>query len=665
MNPVFYLLACIALIGITPIHTLPLTDRGLFSIDALDCRNPRQIRTGLLSNICETNAVAEPTEKEDVLILQYADKKTINGYRCQKSASRVREICGSFSHSKIFEPMDILDPMPITAEECEGMVHRWTYVKEDGNSILIAPNRKYTYKYIAHGGLTYSSNNVACTGATVTINGETKESIVELVSAEVLVQEITIEVGQDSAIDLDAHYTLPYQCVSTRSCVVGEQAYVLNNAGSSCNLYKIRTLPMQRINIETTDGSKTALLSREHKVFFVLGITEPAVPGCAPLDVVQRTNYAHIKVVLKEHAVAEVPSMDQYLTASMLDLELELKTSAEYLAFMFEETMQKKLKQVGKSVCKMSQHGLGSTEISPFHPDSLLKLRGDLIQELTCTRVQVEARLGERRSDNCYLDAFPAWLHTQPIFIQAETHLVIEAADISTVSCESKFQPVFVTADQKTLLVAAPEVKIVNIALTHIDQDYLHILDDSQIMHTSFNEDLLYTPAEMTAFNDLLHFQRTSKRVVSAMVAQYCADNDGCGDYKPANGYKTFNLDDLKDKIMGPFAFFYNWKEEISTAGNYCSILIMLFVIISTIYKMGHVLHLACKRKLGFKQAVKLGLFINHTMIDALVVDPHPRTAVEEIPLNPVKERGGDTPPPYHIPESRDRYQWSPRAIIQ
>ena len=191
-----------------------------------------------------------------------------------------------------------------------------------------------------------------------------------MVSTEVLVKEISIEIDIGSSIDLDSQVSLPTACSRDTTCQVGPTAYYIEHPANSCPLYTIRTIPMKSVKILTENGEKTALLSTKHKLLLPLGDKEAAHSECRPVFSYQATSYPDIKVITEEHAVASVTNIATHLSPSILDLDLELRTSEEYLAYLFEETLQQSLANVGLSICKMGKHGLGNSEISPFHPNS-------------------------------------------------------------------------------------------------------------------------------------------------------------------------------------------------------------------------------------------------------------------------------------------------------
>ena len=102
------------------------------------------------------------------------------------------------------------------------------------------------------------------------------------------------------------------------------------------------------------------------------------------------------------------------------------------------------LKQpLASSLCWMNAHGLSRVEVSPFHPNALLRVRGELLQELVCDPVVVEVRIGDSRGNSCYADSLPAWYKNSPVLVQAGTHLISTEAEIAKVSCEATYTPVF------------------------------------------------------------------------------------------------------------------------------------------------------------------------------------------------------------------------------
>jgi hypothetical protein len=597
-----------------------------YPLAALDCRYPTKIQSGLVSKICgktEKDPMVDNVNKTKTTLLQFSNKQVIKGYRCEKKYSIFWEVCGFLSHTKLYAPPTIREPQPITPEECDTMRKTMTYKREDGSLTSITMNEVYTYNFVKHGKLHYSSSNVACEGATVIIHGEEVSSLVEMVSAEVLIKSIEIETDIASTIDLDRNVKLPVICSHLPSCQAGAEAYVLDRPESTCPLNIIRTVDMIPVTVQTDEGQQDALVDHVNKIMLTLKNKEVAPSGCRPVFAMYSTEFDNLKVVIEDIAVAEVSNIKEHLDPSLLDLDLEIRTSESYITYYLQNTLYQQMNSITNKICTINSHNLDLNELSPFHPNSLLRIRGDVIQELQCKPVIATAKIGERRGEQCSSDSLPVWIENQPLRIQARTHLVVEEDPLEMIPCYAAYAPVFLTSDGGTLLAAVPEVKVIDIPLGHLNDDYLHLTDLEEFNHPSFGEDLLYTQQEMEQFNELIHFQRTKQRVINTLISDYCEGNNQCGAYQPSAGTSSaFNLEHLEDAVYSPFQIFFDWSEKLSKIGNICSILIVFLLLMSMTYKISKVLWLAFRHNLGFGQAIRLGLFVDTTLMRALIETP-------------------------------------------
>ena len=322
-----------------------------YFITGLDCHTPQSVKHGLLSDVCGTgngDTAGGTAVPETVSILQYSTKHEVSGVRCTKRVSAINEICGSFSHSKILEPPDILAAVPFPSTVCTDTVKRLSYVKEDSNSMPIDLNRSYQYKYIAHSNLTVSLNNVQCVGSTVSVNRETHSSIVTLITVQLEFIKVQIEVDTHKAMDLDSNVVLPQDCINHELCDDGMLGYIIYHPISSCPLYSIRSLPMYKVSVNTKEGIKNALVNHQHKVFLILGLEESADMSCRPLNMITGTQFSDIKVLHIGNTIVEnFGSVVSKLSASTLDLTLEMRSSEEYLAYNLEQGIQNRMTKVG------------------------------------------------------------------------------------------------------------------------------------------------------------------------------------------------------------------------------------------------------------------------------------------------------------------------------
>ena len=588
-------------------------------MNGLDCRSPHSIQNGLLSDVCGNYTDIELGPLEDVAILQYSTKHIVPAFRCEKKVSKLNMVCGSFSHSKIMSPPSILSPAPFTSTDCSATVKRLTYQKEDGNSLNVDINRSYDYKYIEHGKLMLSTDNVGCKGSDVQIHGELHSSVVTLVTVSITIKQVDIEVDIRSAMDLDRNIRLPASCYQNDLCDDNLVGYVLHHPKSDCPLYRIRTVPMNKIQVKTASGYKDAFLSTVHKLLLILGPTEVVRSSCKPVFTVTSTLYTDLKLVHNANALADIKSVINSLGPSTLDLDLELRVSDEYLTYDFEQKLQQYIRKLGMSLCHMNRHTLIQSERSPFHKNAILRIRGEVIQELSCTPVQVEARIGDKRSNKCLLDSLPVWLKNEPMYLQAGTNLVVSESEIAMVICDAMYTPVFKTQND-VLLQANPDVQIIDLQLSHVNADYLHTFSTVEVDHETYSQDLLYTSKEIAAFNDLIHYQRAKAHVLNNLVMKYCQHGQ-CGAYTPKVGISTFDLSSLEDKILTPLAWFQNWKAVLQEYGSYCSLAIVTYLIIALIAKFFNVIRLICTQKLNFGQAMRLNFFIASQISSILLQD--------------------------------------------
>ena len=594
-------------------------DHTELAMTGLDCRQPVSVRSGLLTSLCNKASQSQVGKTEDVLILQRTNTRVLKAVRCEKKISRLRQVCGSFSHSKILEPLDVLVEVPISPEDCQKTAQRLVYVKEDGQSVPIDLNRQYSYKFIEHGKLTVSVNNVACSGSKVMIHGEQHEAIVSLVTAQVVFKTVSLEMNLDmqQIVDLDMQVTLPISCARDTSCSDGSMSYAIDQVPRECNLHTVRKVKMTHVMVETEKGPKEAIVSHEHKIFLILGDQEVAGRGCEPLYSVTGTTYPDLKVVTGQNTEAAVASIGDHLPASEVNLDLEIRSSEEYLSFHLETLIQSQMTKVGEKLCSMNRHKLNQVELSPFHKDSLLRIVGDLVQELVCTPVQLRVKLGEQRSELCYTEALPAWLKTEPVWVSSLNHLVVDVTELDAVPCTSVYVPIFSMTDG-ALVHATPKVTEVNIPLTHLDEGYMHMLTDVPVVHEQYNKDLIYTSDEIKKFNNLIHFESTKSKVVNALTSKYCATGK-CGAYRPDPGTSPFNIANLEDDLVAELDIWNKIKESAQEYGGYASIFVAMYIICCVISKLCTVFSLRCKRQIPMSLAFRYTFHLDSQMREALM----------------------------------------------
>ena len=494
-----------------------------------------------------------PDQVDTVTIVQETRTRRIRAGRCGRKTSRFIAYCGAYSHVKLSAPPDIMQPEPLSIEECTTLTTSNTYYLR-GKSIHVPWNARRTLKGFERGNVVFGAFNTNCEGADTTVDGERHTNVIVYITTEIELREVILLQENGRVIDAEESVSLTATCVTDGACVNGEYTYKLLETPSTCDMREVRTIAMTRVVLpHGTNREEQYWVSQEHKIV-LRRAGELQVAGCSRLSTLVRTQYKslHFAIGLPEnHGLEKVQ-------AESVDLELELKTSEEYLLYRMEQQFYNKFREVGRQLCNINSANLQSLERSPFHTNALIRIRGQLVQELSCTEVVVSVAEGERRSEDCYDSLIPVNLDGQPLFLDATTLTLVEDGDLHRVPCRDQYTAV-VRSTAGVYLQAVPEVRTVNIKISDVHESFLQGQDE----HEEEGEDLLYTEDEVTAFQDLIHFQRTKEQVLDGLVRTYCTKADACGyTTTPGNGFDVKHL--LEDII--PTLGWWDWIVEKTDA---------------------------------------------------------------------------------------------------
>ena len=149
-----------------------------------------------------------------------------------------------------------------------------------------------------------------------------------------------------------------------------------------------------------------------------------------------------------------------------------------------------------------------------------------------CINVTVVAWVGDNQEGQCYRDALPVFLGREKLLLLANSRVLVTVPDAERTHCLEHFLPIFF-GKGKVMLVANPEVKIVNVSLSNMG-DSLYP-KHAHPVHETVQHFALYTEAEMSEFNKLIHFGRVKQSILSEITGKYCADTNrgsiGQGEY--------------------------------------------------------------------------------------------------------------------------------------
>ena len=114
-----------------------ITDKLSHEFHALDCRIPKSVQKTKLEEICPEKERKESAQKSQVHILQLDRTRVLEGVVCQLRKTKILSYCGQFSHEKLYEPFDILQPEQVAHDKCLQVYKTHLYDREDGKQSMI------------------------------------------------------------------------------------------------------------------------------------------------------------------------------------------------------------------------------------------------------------------------------------------------------------------------------------------------------------------------------------------------------------------------------------------------------------------------------------------------------------------------------------------------
>ena len=363
-------------------------------IEAFDCRKPNSLVSYAKADWCgkknkPVNLLGDKdARKLDVTIIQQFKRQNIRGIRCTKRISRFLIYCGVYSHQKFFKPPTILEPAIMTVDKCKDTFTRRAYIFQE-RTIKIQLNEQIQYTEIPHGRIWATTENTCCTGAKFEINGEIHEQMLELKTMEISMTEVDILITDNKLSDIQNNMELEKGCIDNMKCIVGTHTYLLLDQPTSCKWARVRSMQLTPIQLLKKGIPTNYYINQEHKVI-LRKISQQKLDDCQ--ITATTTDYPEIMLIEGEQdKLAELPEITAH--PEILDLDLELRISEEYLHYEMERALQEQVTDMQHHLCSISAENLQQMERSPLHIDALIRIRGDIIQEMKCQTVEVTTSL--------------------------------------------------------------------------------------------------------------------------------------------------------------------------------------------------------------------------------------------------------------------------------
>ena len=586
------------LISLTRTNAL---DKHRLEFDALDCRTPKGVIRSKVDSLCTHSQNTVEGLPQSVHILQFDQTRVLEAVTCELKKTKILAYCGSFSHTKIYEPIDVLRNEPISHDICVQAHKTHLYTREDGKQAMITENRSYIYKYIEHGQLTTSPSNIKCEGEQFSIHGKMRSNMLSLVTAQFTIHKVSIEADPDKGIrDLDSGYKLPVHCMADRYCYIYGRMYVILSPKDACPLYLIRSLTMVETKYKGTDKEDhVALVSHDHQVILERK-TEFHLSGqCHGYPSVYNTNYDQIKVVVNRTST-KMTSLKPY----NLDLSLQTQILHDYSNYRAENLVDSKLDEVLHNLCETNKFGLDAIERDPFRSNYLLQRTGEVYVRFQCVKVTVIARTGDNVGGKCYRDALPVFMGKEKLLLVANTRMLLDMKDGEITSCSAQFPPLLFSKSGQ-ILTANPSVKVVNVTLTAMGSAIYPTHE--RVEHESAAHFALYTEEELKDFNFLLHFGRTKQAVLSELTGKYCSGQN-CGSVSHHQFGESFDINRLKNQLVETLDVTRHLKNILAHAGRIGGCAFLVYTVFKVICKCTDIYHLYTTRNTTLRFAVRANL---------------------------------------------------------
>ena len=554
--------------------------------DALDCSKPLTITNAPLSKICNPNQAGTipglAWEKNVTLsILQYDEISVIKAVKCSKQVSTFEFYCGRWSHAVWVEPPKLFRHEKVNPDSCVTAYHRRMYRTEQGQDLPVPEGGFSTlsYSYVRVGDVLHDSESAWCNNGKTMEKGELHENLVVMVDVKFSIQEIELEVSRALIKDLSTSGVLPERCRGPQNCQLPTETYIKLQMAQACHLYLVREgIQFEQYGVLEGTKKSTFLVSHPHRLFFVDRGNEKAYHGtCFPSKITLKTTQLHDMFLIQPKYLITSPL--KRVQGENVNVDLEIKVAESYVLFTSQYRLMNLLRGVDHRFCMTDLKTLPLYQKSPFTPHHLLRINGELVQELKCREVSVEVPMGLVNGvDRCF-NALPVHLDGRLKFMTPNDHILLDLEDVIEVPCRRT--PKFVI--NSTVISSSPRMSTLDhLKLTDITYKYHRSIDTWSDYGLDFmnkftdlsqpSDNTLYTQQEMAEYLELAHFDRKKQEVQSILTNAYCADRT-CGKYQSSDEYFPLDFTPLKlsrpidiyKRYLSPFESFYAHLKDFLT----------------------------------------------------------------------------------------------------
>ena len=561
-----------------------------YHLKAKDCRKPQKISSYLFNETCTPLETDTPAKTTTMYLIQKIDNFIRPGLRCSKKESVFREMCGAYSHMKLLEPPKVSEPVTMKKEDCLDVLNSHQYTDARGRSHSVSPGKdvKVYTSYLRHGKTTITSNNVYCDGANVVINNEPHEQVLEYVATEVSFSWVDVVHREDGSVeDLDNKREVVSACERDIYCANGLDSYAFFTHTKRCSRLKlIKKIEARIETVEIGDQLKHVVISDRDHIFLPVVQSGKVPSGCEDVaEEIFETEFADLMVVQAIHAT----NIGQLPTVSPQDVKVLLSERVEdtFLVYKTKTMLRDQAQKMGQELCSLGQETWTESDRSVLHKATILRKRGELLQEIHCKEVEVTVWEGEKLWSSCFETFLPVRYGSEMLVLAANSRMLMKMADVMKRDCDNILAPVFIT-EEGQYIVSDPYIRTIPVTIHHRKSALLSSLGESEHLHLEtediYSKELLYTAEEESKFDLFVHFSSMRSALSEAFDHQYCSSGT-CGSVETSADFGGFDMGNLSTTELIPG--WWNWLEKIWRivwhVGTVCSVLVVLQMLFSAV----------------------------------------------------------------------------------
>ena len=504
-------------------------------------------------------------------VLQAVDHKVVTATKCTRYQTRHTLYCGAFSHIKYLIPPTSHETVPVSVAQCEMMKSSGTYQDGKGRIHPIKDGQVLDLSYPAHGSIIPAASNTQCYGTTVSVNGETHQDILVLLAETVKLETVQIKYSlvNKELIDLTAHKELGTTCYNNNKCSTNGATYIIDPPKHLCNLQLIQTALMSAREVVIDHRPRTLLIDAHHKIALAKGRLTAASPNCPKITQMYNTNLDGIFLL-----ASFLPAYVRPVDGTDVNMKLVLQATDSYIEDKLERDILTMTKRSLDTTCEQIQQNLHQVEKSPFSPNSIIKVVGDLFVHYECDAVIAHATIGTKPTDYCLHDYLPVRVNGETVLMSSRLHLIknIENSDRrAAIPCGNKMTiPKFMDTAER-IVHQTPTLEFFKVNL----KDFSHAMDSYMANLTISEDDTskmeLYTPEEMNQFLKLIHDGRYQHQMSTKLIHEYCHVNE-C--HEEEMSFTNQMVQQFTPGVWNEIAYVKSkFLSSIAFIGNICAIL--------------------------------------------------------------------------------------------